>query len=134
NLGDGIFFAAEYFVLGGAFGVGSDSHASVSVTEELRLLEYGQRLVRKRRNVLSSLYAKSAQGGAAALAQPAGVIGPGFRADLVVLDASHPRLVGHGSDTILDAWIFGGADDAVREVMVGGRSVVRDGRHVDHAR
>jgi formimidoylglutamate deiminase len=134
NLGDGVFPAGEFLSSGGVFGVGSDSHASVSVSEELRLLEYGQRLVRRRRNVLSSLYARAASGGAAALAQPAGMIAAGFRADLVVLDAEHPRLVGHGADTVLDAWIFGGADAAVREVMVGGRTFVREGRHVDRER
>lgn len=135
NLGDGIFPAAEFLSSKSAvFGVGSDSHASISVTEELRLLEYGQRLVRKRRNVLSSLYVRAAEGGAQAIAQPAGAIAPGFRADLVVLDPDHPRLAGHGASTVLDAWIFGGADDAVREVMIGGNTVVREGRHVERAR
>jgi formimidoylglutamate deiminase len=134
NLGDGVFPALEYFEDGGVYGVGSDSHASVSVTEELRLLEYGQRLVRLRRNVLSALYTRAAEGGARSLAQPAGKIAPGLRADLITLDAEHPRLIGHDTRTVIDAWIFGGADDAVREVMVGGRRVVRDGKHVDRER
>lgn len=134
NLGDGIFPALEYFRDGGVYGVGSDSHASVSVTEELRLLEYGQRLSRLRRNVLSSLYERAAEGGARSLAQNAGKIAVGHRADLVSLDAEHPRLIGHDTRTVLDAWIFGGADDAVREVLVGGRTLVRDGRHIDRER
>jgi formimidoylglutamate deiminase len=141
NLGDGIFPAAEYLADRGAFGVGTDSHASTTVSEELRLLEYGQRLVKKQRNVLAAgadarvhvgraLYERAALGGATALAQPAGSLAPGMRADLVVLDREHPRLYGHRAETALDAWIFGAAEGAVRDVMVAGRWLVRDRRHI----
>ena len=136
NLGDGTFAAERYLLLGGRFGVGSDSHVSVDPAEELRLLEYGQRLRTGRRNVLGldtasvgrGLFERAAAGGAAALQQPAGVIAVGRRADLIVLDPDHPRLVGHGTDTVLDAWIFG-AQRAVRDVMVGGRWLVQGGKH-----
>jgi len=71
-------------------------------------------------------------GGARALAQPVGAIAPGFRADLVELDPSHPALAGQAAETALDAWIFSSASPGVvRNVMVGGRWVIRDGRHED---
>lgn len=137
NLGDGIFPAIDYFASGGAFGVGSDSHVTVSATEELRLLEYGQRLVSERRNRLvdatghvgTALWTRAARGGATALAQPGGAIEVGRRADLVRLDPNHPRLVGHRAETALDAWIFGSAEGVVQEVWVAGERVVEEGRH-----
>jgi formimidoylglutamate deiminase len=146
NLGDGLFPAEAYLSAGGRFGVGSDSHASVSVIEELRLLEYGQRLAHRRRNVLAAsetaerapaqsvgrrLFDAAVAGGAQALGLAGGDLVPGRRADLVILDPEHPRLVGHGPMTALDAWIFGAAQDAIRDVFVGGRHVVEGGRHVD---
>ena len=146
NLGDGIFPAVEFLAGGGRIAVGSDSHVTVSVAEELRTLEYGQRLKHQRRNLLVGnaehgrrhhhvgrhLYDQAATWGAAALDQPLGALVPGRRADLVALDSNHPRLVGHGPDTVLDAWIFGAARGAVRDVLVAGRPRVRDGQHVDH--
>ncbi len=137
NLGDGIFPAHEYVKEGGTFGVGSDSHVTVSASEELRLLEYGQRLVRERRNLIvddrrhagTTLWTRAAAGGAQALDQPAGAIAEGRRADLVRLDPEHPRLVGHGPQTALDAWIFGSAEP-VADVWVAGQHLVEDGRHV----
>lgn len=142
NLGDGRFPATEHRALGGKLGVGSDSHISTSLTEELRWLEYGERLTHLRRNMIlgpggpgdtvhvgAELHAHAARYGAEALDQPAGSIAPGRRADLVVLDPDHPRLAGHGPETALDAWIFGGADLAVRDVYVAGERVVEHGRH-----
>jgi formimidoylglutamate deiminase len=144
NLGDGLFPAARFVAAGGQLAIGSDSHISVSATEELRLLEYGQRLVTEQRNLLHEpkndsgamlsvglfLWSVASRNGARALAQPVGEIAVGRRADLVILDAEHPRLVGHGTATVLDAFVFGGADDAVREVYVAGRRVVEAGRHL----
>lgn len=138
NLGDGFFSAREYLAAGGCFGIGSDSHASIDPVEELRWLEYGQRLTSGRRNRLGTdstpsvgenLWTAAARGGAQALAQPTGVIAVGSRADMVRLDPKHPRLVGHGPATILDAWLFGAARDAIAEVWVEGRPVVTEGRH-----
>ena len=128
-----------YIADGGTWGVGSDSHVTISAAEELRLLEYGQRLRHERRNVLAgehrhvgrALYDSAVSGGAQALLLDAGVLQPGCRADLVVLDANHPRLVGHPPDSVLDAWIFGSAERAVRDVMVGGEWFVQDGLHRD---
>lgn len=138
NLGDGVFPATEYVAEGGRLGVGSDSHVSVGVLEELRLLEYGQRLLSRHRNRIATaetpavgrtLYEAAVAGGHRALAQPAGVIEPGARADLVVLDGDRPLLAGAEGDTILNRWLFAGASSWVRDVYVGGERVVHDGVH-----
>ena len=141
DLGDGTFAARDYLGAGGAFGVGSDSNTIVDPYAELRQLEWSQRLAHRSRNVLATaiadapvglaLYAAAARGGARAAGVAAGAIAPGCRADLVVLDATDPALAGHGADTMLDAAIFGPCRKPVRDVMVGGRWVVRDGRHAD---
>ncbi len=142
NLGDGLFPLPAYLAAGGHLGIGSDSHVSVSLVEELRWLEYGQRLSLRRRNVAAGgdgatggrLVRLALAGGARALARPIGAIAPGHRADLVVLDSQHPILFGRGGDTVLDSLVFSGNANPVRQVMVGGRWVVRDGRHPDAAR
>lgn len=142
NLGDGVFAGPNYMLQGGGFGIGSDSHVSVSATEELRLFEYSQRLVHEQRNLLLGaadeserhigrlLWTQAAQGGAQALHQPIGVLQPGKRADFVVLNKAHPRLVAHDTRTVLDAFVFGGADAAIDQVYVAGAAKVVDGRHV----
>ncbi|MGH6720433.1 MAG: formimidoylglutamate deiminase, partial [Alphaproteobacteria bacterium] len=139
NLGDGLFPLPAYLDAAGVFGIGSDSHVSVSPVEELRWLEYGQRLALRRRNVAASaaapnvgarLYRLALAGGAQACARPIGAIAPGHRADLVVLDADHPLLAGRTGDTLLDAFVFAGNDRVVRDVMAGGAWHVRDGRHI----
>ena len=138
DLGDGIFDAEAFLAADGRFGIGTDSHAAVSVSRELALLEWGQRLRTGRRNVLCrevssvgrTLYDRAARDGAAVVDQPAGALTPGHRADLVVLDPNHPRLAGHAPATAVDAWIFSGADDAIDEVWVAGQPRVRQGRHL----
>jgi formimidoylglutamate deiminase len=138
NLGDGFFDAARFLQLGGRLCVGSDSQSTVSPSEELRWLEYQQRLRKKRRGVLAAhseahvgtrLWREAAQSGARAIGQPAGEIAVGKRADWLVLDASHPALVGAADDAGLDRLLFAGADKAIRDVMVGGKWAVRDHRH-----
>jgi len=138
NLGDGLFPLRSFLDDGGVFGVGSDSHVSVSPVEELRWLEYGQRLVTETRNVAAgsphastgrSLLVRAFEGGSRALGLRAGALAEGMRADLLVLDPEHPTLVGREDDELLDAWVFSGNTSSVRHVMVGGRWVVRDGRH-----
>jgi formimidoylglutamate deiminase len=138
NLGDGIFPLRTLLDAGGAFAIGSDSHASVSPVEELRWLEYGQRLARRERTVTAALPAGSTartllehawRGGAAAVGRSVGSLSPGRRADWIVLDPDHPVLAGRDRDDLLDAWIFAGNANPVREVWVGGRRVVADGRH-----
>ncbi len=143
NLGDGIFPARAYLDTGGRIGIGSDSNISIDPTEELRLLEYAQRLSTKRRNVLAdapgastgrSLFDRAGHGGAQALGITAGRIAPGARADFVILDENHPSLAGRRGDAILDSWIFANAGSPVRHVYVGGRKVVSNGIHHDQER
>ncbi len=137
NLGDGIFLLPDLRAAHGRFGVGSDSQVTVDPALELRLLEYGQRLRLLRRTVAAAagesvgevLWRQAAAAGAQACGRPAGAIAPGRFADLLVLDADHPALVGHGPETLLDAYLFCAGKAAVREVRVAGRRVVRDGRH-----
>jgi formimidoylglutamate deiminase len=136
NLGDGIFPLAAYLGAGGAFGIGSDSNVSIAPPQELRWLEYVQRLVEQRRIVAARpdescgerLYADAAAGGAQACGLHAGRIALGARADLVVLDVARPALAGSPPDELLDRYIF--ADDGAvpRDVMVAGRWRVRDGQ------
>jgi len=140
NLGDGLFPLRAYLDADGALGIGSDSHISVSPVEELRWLEYGQRLAARRRNIAAgsgaphvgaALLRASLAGGAQALGRSIGALAPGARADLVVLDAEHPILAGRSEDDLIDSWVFSGNANLVREVHVGGRRVVQDGRHAD---
>ncbi|WP_137886320.1 formimidoylglutamate deiminase [Pseudomonas sp. 2FE] len=138
NLGDGIFPAVDYLAQGGRLGIGSDSHVSVSVAEELRWLEYGQRLRDQKRNRLyrsdqpmigRTLYDAALAGGAQALGQPIGALEVGKRADLLVLDGNDPYIATAEADAILNRWLFAGGDRQIRDVMVGGRWVIREGRH-----
>lgn len=143
NLGDGLFGLAAFAAANGRIAIGSDSNVSVSPVEELRWLEYGQRLAAQRRNVFTtadspsagtSLWRAAAEGGAKALAQPAGAIAAGRRADLVVLDANNPNLAAKTGDQILDAFIFSGNDNAVDCVMVAGKWIIEDGCHAEEER
>jgi formimidoylglutamate deiminase len=137
NLGDGVFPLVRFLQAGGRFGIGSDSNISVSPVEELRWLEYTQRLKHRRRNVAATassstgarLYQEALSGGAAALGRNIGSLRPGHRADLIVLDLDNPLLVGRKGDGLLDAFVFAGNANPVRHVMVGGRWVIQDGRH-----
>ncbi len=139
NLGDGRFALAPYRHAGGRLGIGTDANHLIDLPGELRTLEYGQRLASHRRetalldgesSVAAALFGLARAGGAQALAQPTGAIRAGLRCDLVELDHDHPALVGQTTATLLDAWVFSTASDTlVRTVLVGGRVVVRDGRH-----
>lgn len=138
NLGDGFFAAESYMGQGGRWGIGSDSHISVSPVEDLRWLEYGARLTSGRRTVLAGgsrrstarrLVEDAQAGGAQATGFEAGRIATGLRADIVVLDTDHPLLAARKGDALLDGWIFAGNTSLVRDVMIAGRTVVRDRRH-----
>lgn len=140
NLGDGIFPAVDYMAAGGRIGIGSDSHISVHAAEDLRLLEYGQRLITRSRNLLAGgpdrstgrrLFDAVSSGGAQAVGQPMGMIAPGRRADFILLDKDAPALAGKSEDAILDAWIFSSQmRSSISEVYVAGRRVVDQGRHI----
>jgi len=132
NLGDGLFPAGDFLETGGRWGIGSDSNVRIDAAEELRLLEYGQRLFGVRRNVLSSeghstgrtLFEQAFRGGTQALgADPSGLT-VGAPADIVALAVDGPA----ERDGVLDHWIF--ARGSVQTVWRGGRKVVEQGRHV----
>lgn len=141
DLGDGIFDLLALHRSGGRFGIGSDGNTVLDPAEELRQMEFAQRLTRQHRAILVTpdgsitahagrrLYDLALSGGAQALNQPAGTLRPGLRADLLELDPDHPALFAHQPETALDAWIFTSAPGAVRNVMVGGAWQVRDRHH-----
>jgi formimidoylglutamate deiminase len=137
DLGDGFFEADKWCTDGGRFGIGSASNLRISVSEELRLLEFSERLRQQRRNVLQDknrscgryLYEQAAKAGAQAVGQNVGVIKPGCRADLVELDSLHPQLEGRKGDAILDSFVFAGGNEMIRSVFVAGTQVISEGHH-----
>lgn len=141
SLGDGIFDGARFVDHGGRFGIGSDSNIRISLTEELRGLEYSQRLRDHSRAVLATpdrstghvLWQGAASGGALAAGRAAGEISSGLWADLVALDAHHPDLEGRDGDLILDTAIFSGDNRCIADVWSAGRHMVRAGEHVNKA-
>jgi len=137
NLGDGLFPMQAFVRAGGRFGVGSDSNVLIDAAEELRLLEYGQRLHVRGRNVLAPgdgqssgrwLFEQSLRGAGQALGVATG-LQVGAPADVVELDAAHPALIAREGDALLDSWVFAARNGAVRSVWRQGRQLVRDGRH-----
>ncbi|MDR6215171.1 formimidoylglutamate deiminase [Paracidovorax wautersii] len=142
NLGDGLFDMPLWLQHGGRWGVGSDSHACVNAAEELLMLEYGQRLARRQRNVLASatqpqvataMTLQAVQGGAQAAGRPIAGLAVGQQADLVALDAGHVALAGLPADSMLGAHVFGShRTSALHSLWVGGTQRVHAGRHVLH--
>jgi formimidoylglutamate deiminase len=138
NLGDGPFNGPSYLEAGGAFGVGSDSNVLISLTEELRTLEYSQRLRDVARNVMvvgegsvgDTIYTGAAKGGAQALGRGAGEIAVGELADIVAIDGAAPSMCALRQDQILDGLVFAAKDDVVTDVWSAGRHAVQSGRHV----
>ena len=139
NLGDGLFPLQKFLGRQGRIAIGSDSHVSINPFEELRWLEYGQRLITQKRNIAAigrsqtgrSLFELAAAGGALATGQPGGRIRTGDNADLVLLDDDSPMLAGHSTRSLLDALVFSGFTLPIDGVMVGGEWQVIDGRHKD---
>lgn len=138
NLGDGLFPMQAFAREGGRFGVGSDSNVLIDAAEELRLLEYGQRLSLRGRNVIAPdaqrssgryLFDGAQQGGAQALGVAAG-LQPGASADLLELDADHPAMIARDGDALLDSWVFAARNGPLRSVWRRGRQCVADGRHL----
>jgi len=138
NLGDGVFPAVDFRAAGGRFGIGSDSNVLIDAAEELRLLEYAQRLTRRERNVMAraegastgaTLYRDALRGGAQALGIESGLI-PGHPADIVCLNSNSPALAGRSGDALIDSWIFAARGGAVDCVWRRGRKIVRQGRHI----
>ncbi len=137
NLGDGLFPAIDYLAQKGRFGIGSDSCVRINLAEELRLLDYGQRLSSTKRTPLASpntssgatLFTLALQGGAQALAQNTGALTVGKDADIVTLDKGHVALCARSGDAWLDGWIYGAARSPIVDVYAKARRVVHKGRH-----
>lgn len=137
NLGDGIFDGARYLAAGGAFGIGSDSNVRIALSEEMRMLEYSQRLGLKARAVLADQHSVGrvvfdgmVKGGAQAAGRDAGAIAPGKWADLVALDCAGPDMAGRSADRLLDTFAFAGDDRLVQHLWSAGRHIVQEGRHI----
>jgi formimidoylglutamate deiminase len=138
NLGDGVFDYAGYAGVGGRWSIGSDSHVTRSWSEELRLLEYSQRLTHRQRNVAAqagtlessaaALFEAALAGAHSATARPLGAIALGHRADFLVLDDQAPALLGIPSENLLDALVFSSPDAGYKQVFVAGQQRVSAGR------
>jgi formimidoylglutamate deiminase len=137
NLGDGLFKLQHFLEQGGRIAIGSDSHVTINPFEELRWLEYGQRLVRQMRNIAAvrrpetgrSLFELALAGGAAACGNDKRHIVEGANADLIALDDDSPMLAGHTTKSLLDALVFSGFTLPIDRVMVNGDWKVTDGMH-----
>jgi formiminoglutamate deiminase len=138
NLGDGPFNGPAYLAHGGVFGIGSDSNVHISLTEELRTLEYSQRLRDLQRNVMvkhsgsigQTLYLGAARGGAQALGRMAGQIATGHLADLVAINSHDPYLCALQEKQLFDGLCFAANDRVVTDLWSAGRHMVRSGRHL----
>lgn len=140
SLGDGIFDGINWLQNNGSIAIGSDSNVRISLVEELRTLEYSQRLRDKSRAALATneqstgrrLLEEIYKGGARAAGRKTGRIEKGFYADLLAIDTTHIDLTGRTDDTLLDSYIFSGDDCMVSEVWSAGRHVVKNGKHISH--
>tara|TARA_Y100000739_G_C20591336_1_gene458036 strand:+ start:81 stop:1262 length:1182 start_codon:yes stop_codon:yes gene_type:complete len=140
SLGDGIFEGTEWFKHTGSIAIGSDSNIRISLSEELRTLEYSQRLRDKSRSALATedkstgrrLFEEVYKGGAQAAGRKTGAIEKGYYADLLALNTSHIDLFGRENDTLLDSFIFSGNDSLISDVWSAGRHLVKEGKHILH--
>lgn len=141
SLGDGIFDGVRWMNNAGRIALGSDSNIRISLTEELRTLDYSQRLRDHSRAALAAsdhatgrrLYDAICEGGAHAAGRDTGQIAAGKWADLMALDAGHIDLADQSGDTLLDCFIFAGDDHMIRDVWSAGRHMVQDGKHIHRA-
>ncbi|WP_158744008.1 formimidoylglutamate deiminase [Acidisphaera sp. L21] len=140
NLGDGVFPGVSWQQAGGRIGVGTDSNVLIGAADELREMEYAQRLTGRARNVLAgvegvstgrALFDAALSGGARAMGCEQPILRVGAPADIVALDADHPALMERHGDALLNGWIFAANRPAVRSVWMHGQQVVADGRHID---
>ena len=144
NLGDGIFDFPAWAGQSGVWSIGSDSHVTRSWREELRLLEYSQRLGARKRNVAAqasvmessaaALFQGALKGGTAAAGLPLGGIAVGQRADFVVVDPDAPELAGLPDGHVLDALVFSTPESKFSRVFVGGKEVLAGGEKGELAR
>jgi formimidoylglutamate deiminase len=131
NLGDGVFDLPAWLAAGGRWSIGSDSHVTRDGFEELRLLEYSNRLLLRQRNVAAraagrestaaALFTAAIDGGTAAAGIPLAGLGVGQRADLFVLDPSSPALVGLPPSHVLDGALFSSPSPRISRVVIAGK-------------
>ena len=141
SLGDGIFDGLNWLQHGGALAIGSDSNIRISLSEELRTLDYSQRLRDHSRAALATqdkstarnLFDQILAGGAVAANRDCGGIEKGLWADLITLDTNHIDLDGRTGDVLLDSYVFAGDDRMVKDVWSAGRHLVADGIHKRHS-
>lgn len=142
SLGDGIFNGTIWREAGGRLGFGSDSNIRISLAEELRGLEYSQRLRDRGRAILAEpgrstgrvLYEAGLDGGASAAGRETGAIAPGLWGDLLAVGTDNPVMIGRRGDAALDSLVFAGGDGLASDVWAAGRHVVTGGRHIAHDR
>ena len=138
SLGDGIFDGVNWLKHGGRIAMGSDSNIQVSLSGEIRTLEYSQRLRDHSRAALASdekstarrIFDEIVKGGAQAAGRDTGKIAEGYWADLLLLNTDHVDLDGRQGDTILDCFVFAGDDRMITDVWSAGRHQVKEGRHI----
>ena len=139
NLGDGIFNGFQYNEQKGLYGIGTDSNINISLTEELKTFEYSQRLLNKKRAVISNqkkstgrkLFDDCLEGGARALQINNGKIQKGFNADFISLPNTNNELDGLEDDKILDYWIFASRENDVQKLWNKGKCLVENGKHLN---
>ena len=140
SLGDGIFDGSRWLESGGKIAIGSDSNIRISLSEELRTLDYSQRLRDHSRAALATqdrstgrrLFEAMNEGGAIAAGRQCGSIAAGYYADLMALDSENVHLAGKSGDMILDSYIFAGDDNLITDVWSAGRHRVINGAHKNH--
>ena len=138
SLGDGIFDGVRWMDAGGTIAVGSDSNIRIALSEELRTLDYSQRLRDGTRAALASTalstgrrtFEEVLQGGAQATQRKTGRLEVGYWADMLALDTDNENMWGRSHDTALDTWIFVGDDHLVQDVWSAGRHMVVSGEHI----
>ncbi|CUB05151.1 formimidoylglutamate deiminase [Marinomonas fungiae] len=137
NLGDGLFPARAFEQAGGIWGIGTDSHVSTSLQEELRWFEYGQRLSEHKRNRLYSeaqprignhLFDRTLQGGNQACGVQLG-LAQGSRADWMVWDDKEPFIQASKAEDLINRWLFGLSGNPIKDVYVAGQQVIKQGQH-----
>jgi formimidoylglutamate deiminase len=145
NLGDGLCDLRGWLAAGVPLSLGSDSHITRCAPEELRWLDYGQRLLHRQRNISAApeqqqpatahrLWQRCLDGGAAAAGFHRWGLQPGARADALVLDTHSRALLGIPLERCLDAWVFSSPTAACGDVMVAGGWVIRDHQHAQQTR
>ena len=142
NLGDGIFDGPGFIAAGGRYGIGSDSNVQIAAADELRLLEYSQRLGLRSRNIMTqpghstaeAMVVAAVSGGGTALGDEVSGLQVGASADIISLKPDHPALAGHTPASFIDAWVFNAGNALIDTVWVHGAIRVLGGRHPERER